>query len=164
MILKKTKKKQNLTLNLLSLWCNSVLYSRFPHCLPLHTIHSALCIWQTHWHKAKAKACYNMTKHYENLNTQPHKMNIPTLARAWLAWSLRIWVRRARWTSIVSCMAFTRTRRFWFSICSMEFSWYMSLMLSRPSSPTMRLPCTHGQTQHSTFLTGQCRLGLLLSL
>jgi len=50
-------------------------------------------------------------------------------------------VSRALCASMVSCMAFTLTLRLPFSVCSIEFSWNMSLKLSTPSSPDSRLPC-----------------------
>ncbi|TNN36933.1 hypothetical protein EYF80_052897 [Liparis tanakae] len=70
-----------------------------------------------------------------------YRGNPPALASTWLAWSLSTCVSRALCASMVSCMAFTLTLRLPFSVCSIEFSWNMSLKLSTPSSPDSRLPC-----------------------
>lgn len=109
----------------LFLWCNSESCFRFPLCL---------------LHLDKKQTPAKMSGIWDEC----HKKNptaLPALERAWLAWSLSSWVRRALWASMVSCMALTRTLRLLFSVCSIEFSWNMSLKLSTPSSPTRRFPC-----------------------
>lgn len=69
-----------------------------------------------------------------------HIHSVPVLASTWLAWSLISCVILALRASIVSCIALILTRRLLFSVCSIAFSWNMSLMLSTPSSSIILLP------------------------
>lgn len=66
---------------------------------------------------------------------------VPVLVSSRLTSLVRSWVTLALRWSMVSCMAFTRMRMLSFSLCSMEFSWNMSLKPSEPSSPATRFPC-----------------------
>lgn len=76
----------------------------------------------------------------ELISHWPHPKHIPARARTWLACSLTSCVILALRASTVSCMALILMRRLLFSVCSIAFSWNMSLMLSTPSSSIILLP------------------------
>ena len=50
------------------------------------------------------------------------------------------WLFLAVKWSIVSCIALIRVRKLEFSLESIVFSWYISLVVSFPSAPMRRLP------------------------